>query len=626
MVRRATRGGAAAATLFIGAGMATGCAGVTPPAEPVPEDRAEPALPPIPERDGPLRVRVAYPAEGQRLAVRDSNFIFGSVGTGGASLTINDTPVEVAPNGAFLGFVPVPADGVYRLRATAGGEREEATLTVEVPPAADGVGAEVGVVPGSISPTGYVMAREGEPIDVRLRAAAGARARLSIPGGGTVPLVERPATDRAQGFMIERTERVGGISEYVGTFPARAVSGGDSIMIELTRGGETVREPLPLAIETLAPAAVRVATAASARADGTVIGTAIPGSGTPYHWFFPNGTRFTITGARGSQYRVQLGEELAVWVDSSEVRLEPAGVPAPTGTVATVRAVPSEAHIDVRLSTSERLPFQVEPREDGLTVTVYGARSRTNWLQYGAADPLIDRLTWSQPASDVYRVEIDLTQPLWGYDSFFDENGNAVVRVRRPPPIDPTAPFRGLVIALDAGHPPGGAIGPTGLTEAEANLAIVKILAPMLRERGARVLETRPDTAAVGLGDRPLMAADSNAHLLVSVHNNAFGDGVDPWENNGTSVFYNRAQSLGLARELQRAVVAELRLRDLGIARADLALVRPTWMPAALTESMFLMIPEQEAALRDAGVRERIARAHLRGLEAFLLERARAQR
>ncbi|MBI4544888.1 MAG: N-acetylmuramoyl-L-alanine amidase, partial [Gemmatimonadetes bacterium] len=63
-------------------------------------------------------------------------------------------------------------------------------------------------------------------------------------------------------------------------------------------------------------------------------------------------------------------------------------------------------------------------------------------------------------------------------------------------------------------------------------------------------------------------------------------------------------------------------LRNLGVGRANLALVRPTWMPAALTETMFLMVPEQEAALRHPGVQERIARAHLRALEDFLRGRA----
>jgi N-acetylmuramoyl-L-alanine amidase len=48
-------------------------------------------------------------------------------------------------------------------------------------------------------------------------------------------------------------------------------------------------------------------------------------------------------------------------------------------------------------------------------------------------------------------------------------------------------------------------------------------------------------------------------------------------------------------------------------------------MPAALTETMYMMLPQQEAALRDPEVQERIARAHLRALERFLRQRAAAR-
>ncbi|HEX7240302.1 MAG TPA: N-acetylmuramoyl-L-alanine amidase, partial [Longimicrobiaceae bacterium] len=339
-------------------------------------------------------------------------------------------------------------------------------------------------------------------------------------------------------------------------------------------------------------------------------------------WFFPDGTRFTVLETRGASRRVRLTSDLSVWMDTAEVQLLPAGTPGPRGSVGAVRLARAPEWTELRLATSDRLPFRVEETEDGFTVTVYGATGRTNWLYYGPHDPLVRHAEWEQVSDEVYRVRVTLTQRPWGFLPFWDERGNLVVRLRRPPAIDPQNPVRGLYLGIDAGHPPGGAIGPTRLTEAEANLAIAKRLVAMLRARGARVLETRPDTAAVGLGDRPAEATDSSVHLLVSVHNNAFPDGVNPFTGNGTSVFYNQRHSRELAAHLQAELLRELGLRDLGVSRADLALVRPTWMPSALTETMFLMLPEQEAALRDPAVQERIARAHLRGIEAFLRERA----
>src|SRR5687768_1368062 len=69
-------------------------------------------LPPIPLVEGAVDPKVVYPQPNQMIQSRDSNFIFGSLGNGRATLTINGQRVPVAPNGAFLGYVanPVPTD------------------------------------------------------------------------------------------------------------------------------------------------------------------------------------------------------------------------------------------------------------------------------------------------------------------------------------------------------------------------------------------------------------------------------------------------------------------------------------------------------------------------------------
>ena len=56
-------------------------------------------MPPV---TGSPALRVQYPRSLDRIAVRDSNFIFGTVGTGDAELRINGVRVPVEANGAFL--------------------------------------------------------------------------------------------------------------------------------------------------------------------------------------------------------------------------------------------------------------------------------------------------------------------------------------------------------------------------------------------------------------------------------------------------------------------------------------------------------------------------------------------
>lgn len=606
-----------------------------------------PALPPIPARDGVLAIDVVYPDSGQSI-VTDSTFIFGNVGTGNAGLTINGASVDVAPNGAFLAFLAVPADGVYRLQATKDGLSASAQRLV-APSMESAPVTGMRIVEGSAFPSGAYAVAPDHPIEVGFRGTRGGHAYLVLPGGTRIVLHE-VAEMRAPGDRNFVTQpgatgsRLAPWSRYEGVMQPTPLTAADtgvatpalgsgtpfdttSAWFELVTGSDTVRAPLRLNLRLLDPVLPRVGVVTApidARSDWDVRARAHTSG--PFHWFWPHGTRLQLVEERNGMLRVRLTGTLSAWVPAGDVRILPPGTPAPFSTVAGVRLVQQHDAIDVRIPLAEPLPFRVDEDGGTLTIDIYGAKSTSNFFQYGSLDPLVERAQWSQPDDDIYRITLHLTQPAWGYTTMRAANGDLVVRVRRPPVIDQRNPLRGLRIAVDAGHPPAGATGPTRLTEAEANLAIAQALQPMLERAGAHVIMVRRDAAPVELNARPQMAADSNAHILVSIHNNAFPDGVNPFENNGTSAYYFHPHSADLARHLQRELLAELHLRDLGIGRADLALARPTWMPAVLTETMFLMIPQQEAALRNPEVHERIAEAHLRALEAFARDRARYQR
>src|ERR1044072_6118667 len=103
-------------------------------------------LPPVPEVRGPLQIDVVYPKPDQMLTSRDSNFIFGSVGSGDAALVINGHAGPVWPNGAFMGWLPVPTDSAPRYEIFAGNRADTAhlTLPVKVPAAPDTTRPAVG--------------------------------------------------------------------------------------------------------------------------------------------------------------------------------------------------------------------------------------------------------------------------------------------------------------------------------------------------------------------------------------------------------------------------------------------------------------------------------------------------
>lgn len=605
-----------------------------------------PWLPAIPEVRGELRIDVVHPGANATMTAVDSTFVFGSLGRGDATLTINGEGVPVAPNGAWLAYLPVPPDGVYRISASAAGQTVTATHTIRVPAPLVDDGA-LRVVAGTAAPVGTLTFVRGERVEVSVRGTAGARARLVLPNGTVVPLTERAALDRSTGFMLDATREQLSTSEYVGSFElteaiattdpavaaptladsawyaqARAGLVAEGAMIELTRGAEIVRHAWNAAIGVIEPGRPRVAIAATARSDSTVIGRRQLGADQAWDFFWPNGTRLAIDGEAEGFYRVRLGWDLSAWVAQGDVRLLPEGAPPPRAFVGpSIQLTRTAEGVDARFSLATPIPFRVIPNERGIGIEFYGGTGQPAYVGYPPGDDFVDRLDWNQPTDDLFRFDITLNELLWGFRSRWD--GPAlIVSVRRPPGVDPASPLRGMRVGVDAGHRATeadiGAIGPTRLTEAEANAAVAARLAAMLETAGAEAVQLRPGIELVPLADRPVRADREDLDLLVSIHFNAFPDGVNPFTNYGTTMFQYWPQSLDLARLLQMEILREFGLPDRGVRFQNLAMPRTSWMPAVLTESFFLMFPEQEAGLRRPEVVERVAAAHFRAIESFL--------
>ena len=629
------------------AALLAGCGGATAgttgtPSGPTPEIAVR-SLPQVPTVQGDLRIDVVYPAEGAAIGAVDSTFIFGSVGHGGAALTVNGAPVDVAANGAWLAYLPLPGDGVYQLSATAAGQTVTATRTVRVSGAGTADTGELGIVEGSASLGGAGARRQGERVEVSFRGSPGGQAYLYLGDGTAVPLVERQAIDRSFGFMLNSTSANPSVSEYVGTLELRSpiiptagepavsalVNGrpstGTTARVQLSRDGQTVSSPIETTIHLVDPLAPRVAVASTARPDGTVIGRRGTGSDQAWDFFWPNGTILAIDGESAGFYRVRLTPELSAWVTREDVTILPGGTPPPDGYVGpSMQLTPYDEWTEVRFTVSDALPFRIEPSEWGLTIEFYGATGRPAYVGYGAEDSFVRRIDWEQQTDDLFRFNVHLSRPLWGYRARW-EGGALIVDVRKPPTIEFADPLRGLTIAVDAGHMGSssdtGATGPTRLTEAESTLLVARRISEILRGRGVDVVEIRPDAGVVPLIDRPIMAERADADLFFSVHFNAFPDGVDPFANHGTTMFYFWPHSLDFGRRLQREVLSEVGLPDRGVRYQNLAITRSSWMPSVLTESLYMMFPQQEAALRDPEFIDRLAQAHVRAMDSFVRDR-----
>lgn len=216
-------------------------------------------------------------------------------------------------------------------------------------------------------------------------------------------------------------------------------------------------------------------------------------------------------------------------------------------------------------------------------------------------------------------------------------------------------PVAGRVVILDPGH--GGkddGASHNGLVEKDVNLDLALRAAKMLRDRNVTVRLTREDDVFIPLGDRSAFANSHPNAVLVSIHINAVdknpdAHGVETFvlsgkltdEERGTlagekfrmdgmdseygrqalASLTTRSKARGevLAGALQRSLVARLAERDRGVKKANLAVLRETYLcPAALVEVGFVSNPRTAERMKTEDWRRRTAEAVAEGIVEFL--------
>jgi len=613
-------------------------------------------------------LRIVYPRPGQAIGAVDSTFVFGSVfgdfNHKNDWLDINGKIVEVHPGGGFLAFLPItPGEFTFHVRALRqtttplrgeGLERFqllcEDSVGVFVPVPRQSLPDDSLAIAGDYSPpAGDLTLASGDVLRVMFQATPGLYAWFAIPG--VVDSVPMSETDpRQQPYWGEAVFGVGAVPDsvliegiYSGVYvvpESVSVIDVDIIYNVATPPHKYIRPLIsttPSTPEDERLVKLLAMPAGLARPSGYRVSLNHPdypfavrfldsvqtlrhGPRQGYFSIFqPQGAEAMAVGREGDWFRLKLSNTQYAWADRNSVMVLPGGVLPPVSRPTSIRSYAYDEYVLVEIGLSGKHPFRVI--EDGartIRVQLFGVTSNTDWIRYDFSDPLIDIVTWSQPEKDLYEVKLRLTQDIWGYDTYYEGNG-FYFRLNRPP--ERVRSVWGKTIVIDPGHSSDpGAIGPTGLTEAEANLGIALALRRELERKGARVVMTRDDMRHVGLAERPIVAKLVDGDLFVSIHNNALPDGVNPFVNHGVSTYYYHPHSIGLARKIQKELLRATGMPDFGMYHGNLAVNRPTQYPAVLVECAFIMLPEQEALLKTDRYRRKVARAVAKGIEEFLEE------
>lgn len=637
--------GSASAMLF--AGCSNSIKDVTAELEPVARAQQIHHEPPLVEPLGVEKngIRVVYPHDQSRIAA-PSTFINGAVAPG-SSLTVNGEAVRVNPQGFFSHVVPLKVGTNPFTLVKDGDSSATFSFSVTRPAPPKPVPASPAqILKSSLEPKQDIGAQTGDLIQFAMRGSPGSAAfvkignrtvKLSAAGTGKVNV----GLDTTFGVQFQRSPA--GVKDfYTGFYRVAATDNWMKIRPEfiLTKGAVTVREKAPATITILSQPYVATTTE-----DDTIVRVG-PGAGRTTPW--AQGVRALVDGFVGNSYRLEVAPGKHLWIEKEALAIEQVAGEPPTANVRTIN-IENEGNGGARIVVplNQRLPYEVR-QEVGpgnkLILKIYGATADTDWItepatsshaveQAGQSRPQgsvvnndrnrnpVTYVTWQQVSDRVYQVTANLSQKQqWGYWVDFD-GSNLVLHVKGAPNVALSEnSLRGLRICLDPGHGgrEPGATGLSGIKEATINLAITKRLERILRQQGADVIMARTGDVDVSLGERVAAAVAANADLLLSVHNNSLPDGRNPWNEHGASSYYYHPQSRLFAADVREGLVAETGFRDYNTRWQNLALCRPTRMPAALIEVGFVINPDEYAFLLSEQGQERAARGIANGIRSFL--------
>lgn len=244
---------------------------------------------------------------------------------------------------------------------------------------------------------------------------------------------------------------------------------------------------------------------------------------------------------------------------------------------------------------------------DGSSGRDRASSGRSTTTEPSPFPPLPDR-----DGARAVRTGTDLVLPVTGRD----EGGWRVLTPCAATAVADGAPLTGAHVVLDPGHGGEeiGAVGPSGLTEADLNLDIAVRAARRLEAAGATVVMTRTSDVRVTLRTRTAIATALEPLAFVSIHHNAVPRRRS--DAPGSEIYHQ--QGSDASKRLAGLLWEELR-EELGpfadewavgerpgaLARLDVetgddyygVLRRSHGVPAVLSEAVFLSDPDEEALL-----------------------------
>ena len=564
-------------------------------------------------------ITVQFPYEKMTVTRGASRiFIFGQILLPGPlSLDINGETVPLEDNGAFIAFLPVQSgEFEFLLTASNGKQTVQAIRRITVPGAdIKDFSATAEFDPEEVFPQTPVELLPGDVIGLYVRGTPGAQVSFTLSGlknAKNIPMkedVSSPGMYRAK-YLIDTEQK-----------PKNA-----KVSYKMKDGPDGSEAKIT------APARIKVLdrkdpfTLAEVLSPGVKL-RKIPTPRENLYPFYRAYGKVLLNGRMNKQYRLFLNEKESAWLEENNLKTAFFADYQPNR-IEELQTAVLEDKTRLTFAGDYKVPISVHEFNDRLELTLYYTEGFDENYSFDTTSPIIDTITWSQPARDtvLFKINFKKDASLWGHAYDFEGN-NLVIDLMHQPRLTPqkNAPLHGARILLDAGHSPrrtipyDGAVGPTGYLEYEANLALAEELKPLLEQAGATVIMTRYGNNRMSLQNRYQLALKEKAHIFVSLHYNALPETINPLSRaRGYSVYYNYPHSFQLAQAVYDAFTRLVPIADNGMIANDVLFIpRIPQMPSILVENAYLILPEQEEMAKTSEGRSAFVQALYEGILKF---------
>ena len=560
-------------------------------------------------------ITVEYPPEGAKISEGAKGiFIFGKT-LGPGLLTINGQKIDLYPNGAYLGYVPVKTgDNTLHLEYDDGNQVYHAQRNVFVQGLdKDAYFKTPRLLEESAFPVGDSEVANTSEITFRVEASPYHKVTVALP-----PLLKETELEEevlnptvykktfvlGEGKILKKgVKPVYRIYQYNGKYKGKVSSEGTLKVLPEN--------------EILKPAKVR----------GRNLRLRLEPNKTGGYDYQTRIFNTVLTeGEINGFYKVILDDNKIGYLDNTLLDLKHQ-VPLPRNIAWQIEVKEEKNKTQIIIKNTERVSFFTSQTEQSFSVILYNTQA-FNTFNTDVQTKFVKAIDYDvlSPVSKKITARFQNGKRLRGFNYRYEEN-NLVFELFTSRDFEFTEkqPLKNLRVVLDPGHSPkrtvpyDGAVGPSGLLEYETTYKIARATKKALEKYGALVFITKDSKETLGLSDRPYRASLFNPDLFLSLHLNALPDYINPLKRElGFSFYYYYQQSIPLAKAMEKSYMRNIGLPNNGYMQADFAVVRGMpQVPALLIESLYMMVPWQEELLKSQRFIDLLASAIAEGVLYF---------